>query len=142
MNLQTVTVRKLLPASCEEVFDAWLDADGMREWMCPGPVTGAEVTLDPRVGGRFRIVMTTPGAPVVNTGEFRVLQRPARLQFTWISSRWDYQETLITVELRPRDADCELILTHDRFPLEHSAPQLVHGWTQILEKLAARLGPG
>src|SRR5215471_13963028 len=129
----------MLAASCEEVFDAWLDAQGMCQWMCPGPVTSCEVTLEPRVGGHFRIVMTAPGAKFVNTGEFRVLDRPEKLQFTWASSRWGNQETLITVELHPRDAQCELVLTHERFPLEYSAGQLVTGWTQILAKLAASL---
>jgi uncharacterized protein YndB with AHSA1/START domain len=99
MNSQTVTIRKMLAASCEEVFDAWLDAAGMREWMCPGPVTSCEVTLEPRVGGRFRIVMTAPEVKFMNTGEFRVLDRPAKLQFTRASSRWAYRETLVTVEL-------------------------------------------
>lgn len=139
MNGQTVTIRKLLPASPEEVFDAWLDAEGMRAWMCPGPVTHSEVALEPRVGGRFRIVMTAPGAEFVNTGEFRVLERPARLQFTWVSSRWAYEETLVTVDLHRREAHCELVLTHQRFPAGHSAEQLEKGWMQMLEKLAGYL---
>lgn len=136
MSEQTVVVRKRLPASCEEVFDAWLDAEGMQRWMCPGPVTSCEATLEPHVGGRFRIVMTAPGAEFVSTGEFRVLDRPSKLMFTWISSRWGEQETLITVELYPLGADCELVLTHERFPLGHSADELQGGWGQILEKLA------
>lgn len=135
MNGQTVTIRRMLSATCEEVFDAWLDAEGMGEWMCPGSVTSCEVALEPRVGGHFRIVMTAPNAKFVNTGEFRVLDRPAKLQFTWVSSRWAHRETLVTVELHRCEAHCELVLTHERFPLEHSAEQLVKGWTQILEKL-------
>jgi len=42
-------MRKVLSASREEVFDAWLDADGMREWMRPGPVADCQATLEPRV---------------------------------------------------------------------------------------------
>ncbi len=140
MNGQTVTIRRILSASCEEVFDAWLDAEGMREWMCPGLVINCEVELEPRVGGHFRIVMMTPDAQFVNTGEFRVLDRPAKLQFTWVSSRWAHQETLVTVELHRHEAYCELVLTHERFPLQHSAGQLVKGWTEILEKLGSHLG--
>jgi uncharacterized protein YndB with AHSA1/START domain len=136
---QTITIRRTLAASCEEVFDAWLDTEGMREWMRPGPVTGCEVTLEPRVGGRFRIVMSAPGAAIVNTGVFRVLERPSRLQFTWISTRWENRETLVTVELHPRDRHCELILTHERFPMEHSGRQLELGWGGILDKLAGNL---
>ena len=139
MNGQTVVVRKRLPATCEEVFDAWLDAEGMRRWMCPGPVTSCEVVMETRVGGRFRIVMTGPGMEVVNTGEFRMLDRPSKLVFTWVSSRWNEQETLVTVELQPHKEDCELVLTHERFPLEHSSGQLIEGWSEILEKLGGEL---
>jgi uncharacterized protein YndB with AHSA1/START domain len=135
MNGQTVTVRKILPASCEEVFDAWLDAEGMREWMRPGAVTSCAVTLEPRVGGHFRIVMTSPDVEIVNRGEFLILERPSKLQLTWISSRWNNQETLLTVELQAAGAHCELVLTHERLPLEHSSSQLIGGWNQILEKL-------
>ena len=142
MNGQAVTIRRMMRASCEEVFDAWLDAAGMREWMCPGPVTSCEASLEPRVGGRFRIVMMAPGAEFVNTGEFLVLERPVKLQFTWLSSRWGFEETLITVELHPREADCELVLTHERFSVEHSSRQLTAGWTQILEKLDRHFGSG
>jgi uncharacterized protein YndB with AHSA1/START domain len=125
----------MMATSREEVFDAWLDADGMRQWMCPGAVTHSEVTLEPRVGGHFRIVMTAPDKQYVNSGEFRVLERPSKLQFTWISSRWGQQETLVTVELHQRESHCEIVLTHDRFPADHSLRELQGGWGQILEKL-------
>ncbi|MBN9657628.1 MAG: SRPBCC domain-containing protein [Acidobacteria bacterium] len=139
MNGQTVTVRRNIQASCEEVFDAWLDADGMRFWMCPGPVTSCEAVLEPHVGGRFQIVMLAPQARFVNTGEFLVLDRPSKLQFTWISSRWGRQETLVTVELHARAAGCELVLTHERFPVTHSTAQLTTGWNDMLQKLQLRL---
>jgi uncharacterized protein YndB with AHSA1/START domain len=138
MSGQTVTIRKLLPASCEEVFDAWLDAEGMRQWMHPGPVTSCEVTLEPRVGGHFRILMRAPDAEYLSTGELRVLDRPSKLEFTWVSSRWNYEETLVTVDLHRREAHCELVLTHERFPHEHSAPELQEGWAKILEELSKR----
>lgn len=140
MSTQTVTIRKMLAASCEEVFDAWLDADGMREWMCPGPVISCEVALEPRPGGKFRIIMTAPGTEFVNTGEFRVLERPSKLEFTWVSSRWGNQETLVTVDLHERGTQCELVLTHERVPHKHSAGELVEGWNQIVSKLAKHLG--
>jgi len=142
MSGQTVVVRKRLPATCEEVFDAWLDVEGMRRWMCPGPVTSCEVTMEARVGGRFRIVMTGPGVEVVNTGEFLILDRPSKLVFTWVSTRWNEQETLVTIELHSYAKDCELVLTHERFPREHSTEQLTGGWGEILEKLGVHLVSG
>src|SRR5882762_7581741 len=135
MSDQTVVVRKMLPASCEEVFDAWFDSEGMRQWMCPGPVTSSEVTLEPRVGGRFRILMKSPNADFDHTGEFRVVDRPSKLQFTWVSSGTDHKETLVTVEWHERVAQCELILTHEGIPREDAVSQHKQGWTDIVDKL-------
>lgn len=135
MGGQSMTLRRLLRASAEEVFDAWLDADGMSAWMCPGLVTNCEVTLEPHVGGHFHIVMKAPGIELRNTGEFLVLERPAKLQFTWISSRWGHEETLVTIDLHQRESQCELVLTHERFPKERSLEELEKGWNQIVQKL-------
>ncbi|MFM0739113.1 SRPBCC domain-containing protein [Paraburkholderia xenovorans] len=141
MSGQTVRVSKLLAASCDEVFDAWLDPDGMREWMLPGTVKHCDVMLEPHVGGRFHIFMKSAGADYVHSGEYRVLERPSKLAFTWVSSRMDRQETLVTIELFERgERQCELVLTHERVPADHSAKGLGVGWNQMLEKLGKRLG--
>lgn len=140
MSLQAVRVSKLLSASRDEVFDAWLDPDGMREWMLPGTVKHCDVMLEPRVGGRFHIFMKSAGADYMHTGEYLVLERPSKLAFTWVSSRMDQQETLVTIELFERgDQQCELVLTHERVPADHSAKGLGVGWQRMLEHLEKRL---
>lgn len=48
----------------------------------------------------------------------------------------------MTVELAQREADCEIVLIHERFPGSESAEQLVTGWNQILEKLSRRVLSG
>ena len=139
MSAQTVVVRKVLRASPEEVFNAWLDAEGMSAWMFPGPVIACRATIDARVGGAFHIVMDAPGIQFVHRGEYRVLDRPSKIEFTWLSSRMGFEETLVTIELHPAGDDCELVLTHRRVPPKYSAPELARGWTQIVEKLGAHL---
>lgn len=139
MNYQSITFKKILPATCEEVFDAWLDPEGMSEWMRPRSVMDCKVFMEPRVGGVFRIIMRGPGEEIINTGIFQILDRPVKLQFTWISSRWKNQETLVTVEITQRASDCEIVITHNQFPLDLSAEQLLTGWNQILDKLFCRL---
>jgi uncharacterized protein YndB with AHSA1/START domain len=139
MNSPKIVVRKQLPASREEVFDAWLDSDGMGVWMCPGPITSSDVTIDPKVGGHFTILMKSPGGEFDHAGEFLVLERPSKLQFTWISAGTDRQETLVTVELHERGSDCELVLTHERIPRAETVNQYEEGWGHILEKLGQHL---
>ena len=132
-------VVRRLPASPEEVFDAWLDADSLREWMCPGASHVSAVEVDPRVGGRFRIVMSNEAGSTEHTGEYRELCRPDRLAFTWISEHTLDRETLVTVELRAIGRETELTLTHEQLPDDEARRKHERGWTGIVEKLAAHL---
>ncbi|HKA30139.1 MAG TPA: SRPBCC domain-containing protein [Candidatus Binatia bacterium] len=146
---ETVTalriVRRLL-ATPDEVFDAWTDADSIRQWMCPGETRVTVAEIDARVGGRFRIVMSTGDWHMEHTGEYLEVRRSERLVFTWRSSTTRDRETVVTVELRPVGNETELILVHERFPDGESRAKHQDGWTAIVEKLteklAAHLGHG
>jgi uncharacterized protein YndB with AHSA1/START domain len=135
-----LVVRKMIPATREEVFAAWTDAEGMRHWMCPGEDWTAEAKLDVRVGGNYRILMKSPKQDYDHTGEYRVVERPSKLSFTWISKGTDSKETLVTIELRDVGGETELTLTHERFPSAESVRPHVDGWTTIADRLAAHLG--
>ena len=80
-----IVVRRTLAVPREEVFDAWLDAPNMSEWMCPGEGTAA-AEIDARVGGKFRIVMTHSDGSTEHTGEYLKIDRPSLLSFTWKSA--------------------------------------------------------
>lgn len=56
-GMTTVTVRREIGASAEELFDAWLDVDSLAAIMHPGSKQSATVTTDPRVGGVFEVMM-------------------------------------------------------------------------------------
>ncbi len=131
---------RVLPASPEEVFDAWTDPRSLAVWMAPGSVRRSEVEADPRVGGRFRIVMKGPDCDHEHTGEYLVVERPRRLVFTWISRATEGRPTTVTVELRPRGpGETELILTHDGLPDEAATASHRTGWGRLREKLGGEL---
>jgi uncharacterized protein YndB with AHSA1/START domain len=136
-----LVVRRLLPAPREQVFAAWLDPAGMSQWMCPGDASSATVEIDPRVGGRFRIVMMHGRGGEEHWGEYLAIDPPSLLSFTWISAYTDLVPTVVTIELVERGAETELTLTHRRLP----APRLeAHrkGWADIVGKLDAALTAG
>ena len=133
-----LVLRKLLPATREEVFDAWLDPVGMREWMPPGTGTSATAEIDPRVGGKFRIVMHHPERDYDHRGEYRVIDRPSKLVFTWISEGTEQRESLVTIELHERGRETELVLMHEKLPNAVSVERHTGGWAGILEKIGAR----
>jgi uncharacterized protein YndB with AHSA1/START domain len=83
----TVLVEKLVPAPPQVVFDAWLDAEALRRFMCPAPGSSvSRVECDPRVGGKFLIMMNVGGQDLPHSGEYLEIERYTRLAFTWRSA--------------------------------------------------------
>jgi uncharacterized protein YndB with AHSA1/START domain len=143
MNPMPVRIVRVLPASVEEAFDAWIDPASLALWMAPGAVAGSIVEVDARVGGRFRIVMKGPDCDHEHTGEYLVLERPRRLVFTWISEATGGRPTTVSVEIRPLGrGEAELTLTHEALVDDDAAAKHRSGWGDILRKLGAALATG
>src|SRR5262245_8682397 len=110
----TVVVRRTIAASAEDLFDAWLDPEALAIWMRPFNMkTTAKV--DARVGGRFEILMQGDSA-FPHTGEYRVIDRPKRLVFTWISKGTEQRESLVTVDFLRTSKQTEVVVTHELLP--------------------------
>ena len=73
-----------------------------------------------------------------HTGEYLLIQPPARLAFTWISQATDHKATEVTIEFHERPGGTEVVLTHRRLP---SAQLQSHrgGWTDVLQLLRETL---
>ena len=134
-----VVIRRRMPAPREVVFEAWIDPEGIREWMCPGNATSAEAVLDVRVGGSFRIVMKAPDKDHVQMGTYQVVEPPAKLVFTWCSAENPGAVTLVTVEFMPLGEQSELVITHEKFVNPDMARRYQGGWGTIAEKFAQYL---
>ncbi len=139
VNPATVTVRRTIEAPAGELFDAWLDPASVMEFMRPGDSTNCSATIDARVGGAFDITMHGVTKDHAHRGTYRVIERPRRLVFTWISEHTGQQESLVTVEFKAAKAGTEIVITHARLP-EATAQAHVGGWTDILGLLAKRAG--
>ncbi len=137
---ETIVIRKIIAATQEEVFQAWTDPESMRHWMQGSEdIQESEAQLEVRPGGNFRITMKGKDKDHVHTGQYRIVEPPSRLVFTWISKSTNEQETLVTVELKPRGTECELTLTHEKLPGKEAASGHQDGWTRIAELLAQHL---
>lgn len=129
----SLEVRRLLPATAEEVFAAWTDPELMGGWM--SPVGHAEVDVDLRVGGQFRVIMGAKGRRLEHTGEYIEVNPAQRLVFTWRSPYTGPEPSVVTVELRPAETGTELLLTHERLPKDQVEPH-AGGWGRMLDRLA------
>jgi uncharacterized protein YndB with AHSA1/START domain len=132
----SLKLERLLPASIEEVFEAWTDPQVMARWLTPAG--RAEVEADVRVGGRLRVVMIGDDMRIEHTGEFLVVDPPRRLSFTWRSLYTGDNDSIVTVVLTPHGESTRLVLSHERLP-EQSVSSHEGGWGSMLERLAALL---
>jgi aminoglycoside 6'-N-acetyltransferase len=107
-----VTVRRRIEASAEKLFDAWLEPASLAAWMHPGGVACSTAKVDAREGGAFQILTHAPeGATLLHSGIYRVIERPQRLVFTWLSPASRESESLVSVEFRERRRATEVVVT-------------------------------
>jgi uncharacterized protein YndB with AHSA1/START domain len=130
----TVEVKRLFPATREQVFRAWTEASALERWFKPMGSMTTVTQLDLRVGGTYRFDLTNPGvSDIVITGYYVEIVRPEKLVFTWQSSTTDDKETLVTVILLERAAFTEVRLTHERLTTEQMILGHQKGWEFFMD---------
>ena len=140
MTELTVKLSKTIEAPIGQVFDAWLDPVLLSRFILPAPdMPNPEVENDPRVGGRFTIVMHVGDERLPHCGEYLVIDRPHRLKFSW-ESAYSTDDSEVTLEFRELDPNStEVKITHRRFLHEEARSDHEGGWTRILDCLDAAL---
>jgi uncharacterized protein YndB with AHSA1/START domain len=124
----------------EKVFRAWTDPEVLKQWWCPKGWAPAEIEIDLRAGGSYRIGMRREGggAPVYVRGCFVEVQAPERLSYTW---QWenafpDMPRTHVTVEFHTDGAGTVVSLTHERLPELGVCLRHRSGWIEAWARLA------
>ncbi len=138
----TVRVQRVMPAAPDVVFDEWLDRESLQEWMCPRPVNVVDVTVEPHVGGIWRLDVDDEGTRVLITGQFLTIDRPRLLRLTWSNSNWPdpTMESIVNVAFEAVGDDETLMsIEHSLLPPEEFQ-SFDGGWTLTCEQLAAALG--
>lgn len=94
-------VKKLVNASCQEVFKAWSDPEQLKKWFFPNRAGWKAISSnDFQVGGHYRHEMIDDmGHVYVHTGMYKEIIPDKKLVFTWNSHV--VRDTLVTVELKP-----------------------------------------
>lgn len=135
----TVRVTRLLPASAERVFDAWIDPAWLARWMF-GPEVRDETIIalrvDARVGGEFSFRVSRQGQVIDHVGRYEVLDRPRLLVFTWGIAGQAEGGSCVRVSIAARGPCCELTLTHtlDERWADY-AQRTRAGWSHMVDQL-------
>jgi uncharacterized protein YndB with AHSA1/START domain len=137
-NEPTLEMTRVVPAARSMVFAAFVDPAELVKWFGPKSYTARSLEFDARVGGSFRIEMQPPeGDPFFLTGEFREIDRPGRLAYTFIYEDPDPDdvETLVRLSLRDLGESTEVAFTQGPFKTEARRALHRDGWTDSFDKL-------
>ncbi len=138
----TLDITRRFAAAPARVFSAFIEPKIFARWWGPKGFTLPSYEWNPRPGASYRLDMQAPSGNVfVLTGQFREVDPPRRLVYTWIWRQGDMKghETRVTLEFRPFGRGTEMQLTHELFPARAIAHHHQGGWSQCFDRLATLL---
>ena len=140
----SVRLHRVLRASPERVYRAFLDADAMAKWLPPNGFTGRVHHLDAKVGGTYKMSFTnfTTGNSHSFGGEYLELVPNERIRHT---DRFDDPnlpgEIVTTVTLKKVSVGTELNIVQEGVPAVIPAEACYLGWQESLTLLANLVEP-
>jgi uncharacterized protein YndB with AHSA1/START domain len=134
-------IERTYPAPAADVFDAWTSAEVMRRWFHPGPDWGTPVAeVDPRVGGKVRVVMRKPdGTETGAGGTYTLIERPHRLVMTWRFDAEPANEQLIELTFRESGGMTTVVMVNSGISTVDRRADQDRGWRGCLDELARAL---
>jgi len=129
-----LTVKRVIPARPDEVYDVWLDTKSPG-----GPWFGAKrVILDAKVDGLFYHCVPHEGREWAHYGRFVALDRPRRIEHTWMSEATRGVESVVNVSFEPEGQGTLVTLRHSGVPDDDFGRQHGEGWAFMLSAIEAR----
>lgn len=134
----TLEMTRTLPGPASAVFAAFTDPEVLARWWGPAGFGVPALEFSARVGDRYSIEMQPPeGEPFFLAGEFREVDPPHRLAFTfmWEPPDTDDVETLVLLSFRDLGGSTEVTQTQGRFRTEARRALHRDGWGQSFDRL-------
>lgn len=144
MTTGAVRLHRVLRASPERVYRAFLDADAMAKWLPPYGFTCKVHSMDARVGGTFRMsfINFSTGHGHSFGGEYLELVPHERIRYT---DRFDDPnlpgEMQVTVSLKQVSCGSELNVVQEGIPGVIPLEMCYLGWQESLAQLATLVEP-
>jgi uncharacterized protein YndB with AHSA1/START domain len=137
MSTYSLEVKKTFSVSAEMIYDAWLDPEAIKEFMRPADmITIPTPQVDAKIGGAFLFEMHAGERVMPHKGEYKLLERPSKIQFSWNSMNTNNDDSIVTITINSLGKNsCELTLVHELLPSEESRNDHNGGWTNILKTL-------
>jgi uncharacterized protein YndB with AHSA1/START domain len=129
-----LTLTRSIAATPAEVYDVWLDPKSPG-----GPWFGCKrVVLDAKVDGLFYQAVEHAGREWAHYGRFVVLDRPRRIEHTWVSEGTRGLESVVALTFEPEGTGTRVTLRHSGVPDDAFGRQHGEGWAYVLGAIAER----
>jgi uncharacterized protein YndB with AHSA1/START domain len=138
-NTNTIRLHRVLRATSERIYRAFLDADALVKWMPPNGFTGKVHQLDAKVGGTYKMSFTnfTTGKRHSFGGSYLELKPNDRIRHT---DKFDDPnlpgEMQVTITLKQVSCGTELNITQEGVSAVIPAEACYLGWQESLILLA------
>ena len=139
MSTNTVRLHRVLRATPERIYRAFIDADALAKWLPPNGFTAKIHHLDARVGGTFRMSFTNFTTQKSHSfgGTYLELVPNERLRYT---DKFDDAnlpgEMTTTITLKQTFCGTELNVVQEGIPTMIPAEACYLGWQESLVLLA------
>jgi uncharacterized protein YndB with AHSA1/START domain len=135
MATSTIRLHRVLRATPERVYRAFLDPDAMAKWLPPNGFTGKVHSADVRVGGSYKMSFTnfSTGKSHAFGGTYVELVPNQRIRYT---DKFDDPnlpgEMQTTVALKPVSCGTEVTIVQEGVPDVIPAEACYLGWQESL----------
>ena len=144
MSTGTVRLHRVLRATPERIYRAFLDADALPKWLPPYGFTCKVHQMDARVGGGFRMSFTnfSSGHSHSFGGEYKELVPHSLLRYTDKFEDPNLAgELVVTVKLQPVSCGTDVNIEQTGIPAVIPVEMCYLGWQESLAQLATLVEP-
>jgi len=138
MSANTIRLHRVLRATPEKVYRAFLDPDAMVKWLPPNGFTAKVYHMDAKVGGSYKMSFTnfTTGKSHSFDGTYVELTPHEHIRYT---DKFDDPnlsgEMQVTITLKPVSCGTELNIVQEGVPDVIPAEACYFGWQESLTLL-------
>ena len=138
-----IRLHRVLRASPEKIYRAFLDGEALVKWMPPNGFTAKVHHLDAKVGGTYKMAFTnfTSGTSHSFGGTYVELKPNERIRHTDKFDAGLTGEMETTIALKPVACGTELNITQEGVPAAIPPEACYLGWQESLTLLAQLVEP-